>query len=56
MQFQNAMLRVVLDALSRQANVNIVISDSIAADRRIMKMNDAPWREALDVIIKPPAM
>ena len=53
MEFQNALLRVVLDALSRQANVNIVISDSIDASRRItMKMNDVPWREALDVIIK----
>ena len=53
MEFQNALLRVVLDALSRQANVNIVISDSIDSNRRItMKMNDVPWREALDVIIK----
>lgn len=53
MEFQNALLTVILDALARQAGVNIVISDRIDAGRRLtMKLNGVPWREALDVIVK----
>lgn len=53
MEFQDARLTVVLEALARQANVNIVISDDINANRRLtMTLNGVPWREALDVIVR----
>lgn len=53
MEFQDARLTVVLEALARQANVNIVISDDIDAGRRLtMTLNGVPWREALDVIVR----
>ena len=53
MEFQDARLTVVLEALARQANVNIVISDDVAGDRRLtMTLNGVPWRQALDVIVK----
>jgi type IV pilus assembly protein PilQ len=53
MEFQDARLTVVLEALARQANVNIVISDDIQGDRRLtMTLNGVPWRQALDVIVK----
>lgn len=52
MEFQDARLGVVLEALARQANVNIVFTD-IDADKKItMTLNGVPWREALDVIVK----
>lgn len=53
MEFQDARLTVILEALARQAGVNIVISDQIAGDRRLtMTLHGVPWREALDVIVK----
>ena len=53
MEFQDARLTVVLEALARQANVNIVISDDVDAGRRLtMTLNGVPWREALDVIVR----
>jgi type IV pilus assembly protein PilQ len=53
MEFQDARLSVVLEALARQAQVNIVISDDISSDRRLtMTLNGVPWRTALDVIVK----
>ncbi|MDA3961863.1 MAG: hypothetical protein PF961_13825 [Planctomycetota bacterium] len=53
MEFQDALLTVILDALARQAEVNIVISDRIDGGRRLtMKLNGVPWREALDVIVR----
>jgi type IV pilus assembly protein PilQ len=53
MEFQDARLTVVLEALARQANINIVISDDIDANRRLtMTLNGVPWREALDVIVR----
>ena len=40
-------------SLARQANINIVISDDIDANRRLtMTLNGVPWREALDVIVR----
>ena len=52
MEFQDARLGVVLEALARQANVNIVFTD-IEADKKItMTLNGVPWKEALDVIVK----
>jgi len=53
MEFQDARLVVILEALARQANVNIVIGDDVASDRRLtMTLNGVPWREALDVIVR----
>jgi type IV pilus assembly protein PilQ len=53
MEFQDARLTVVLEALARQANVNIVISDDVDSNRRLtMTLNGVPWREALDVIVR----
>ncbi len=53
MEFQNAQLTVVLDALAAQAGVNIVISDEVSGDRTLtMNLTGVPWREALDVIVK----
>jgi type IV pilus assembly protein PilQ len=53
MEFQDARLTVVLEALARQANVNIVIGDDIEGDRRLtMTLNGVPWKHALDVIVK----
>jgi type IV pilus assembly protein PilQ len=53
MEFQDARLTVVLEALARQANVNIVISDDVNSNKRLtMTLNGVPWREALDVIVK----
>lgn len=52
MEFQDARLGVVLEALARQAGVNIVFSD-IDADKRItMTLNLVPWKHALDVIVR----
>ena len=52
MEFQDARLGVVLEALARQANVNIVFSE-IDADKKItMTLNGVPWKDALDVIVK----
>lgn len=52
MEFQDARLGVVLEALARQANVNIVFTD-IDADKKItMTLNGVPWKEAMDVIVK----
>jgi len=53
MEFQDARLSVVLEALARQAQVNIVISDDVSSDRRLtMTLNGVPWRTALDVIVR----
>lgn len=53
MEFQDARLSVVLEALARQAQVNIVISDDVSSDRRLtMTLEGVPWRTALDVIVK----
>jgi type IV pilus assembly protein PilQ len=53
MEFQDARLVVVLEALARQANVNIVIGDDIDSSRRLtMTLNGVPWKEALDVIVR----
>lgn len=53
MEFQDARLEVVLEALARQANVNIVMGDDVDAAKRLtMTLNGVPWREALDVIVK----
>jgi type IV pilus assembly protein PilQ len=53
MEFQDARLTVVLEALARQANVNIVISDDVNSNRRLtMTLNGVPWKEALDVIVR----
>jgi type IV pilus assembly protein PilQ len=53
MEFQDARLVVILEALARQANVNIVIGDDVSSDRRLtMTLNGVPWREALDVIVR----
>jgi len=53
MEFQDARLTVVLEALARQANVNIVISDDVNGSKRLtMTLNGVPWRAALDVIVK----
>jgi type IV pilus assembly protein PilQ len=53
MEFQDARLVVILEALARQANVNIVIGDDIDPNRRLtMTLNGVPWREALDVIVR----
>jgi type IV pilus assembly protein PilQ len=52
MEFQDARLGVVFEALARQANVNIVFTD-IDADKKItMTLAGVPWREALDVIVR----
>ena len=46
-------LSVILEALARQAEMNIVIGDTVDSSRRLtMTLNGVPWREALDVIIK----
>ncbi len=53
MEFQDARLEVVLEALARQANVNIVMGEDVNAGTRLtMSLNGVPWREALDVIVK----
>jgi type IV pilus assembly protein PilQ len=53
MQFRDASLTVVLEALARQAGVNIVISDDIDSGRRLtMTLNGVPWQEALNVIVR----
>jgi type IV pilus assembly protein PilQ len=53
MQFREASLTVVLEALARQAGVNIVISDDVDSNRRLtMTLNGVPWREALNVIVR----
>ncbi len=53
MEFQNANLQVVLAALARQANVNIVMGDDVDAAKHLtMTLNGVPWKEALDVIVR----
>jgi len=52
MEFQDARLGVVLEALARQANVNIVFSDIDTEKRITMTLNGVPWKQALDVIVR----
>jgi type IV pilus assembly protein PilQ len=52
MEFQDARLGVVLEALARQAGVNIVFSDIDAEKKITMTLNGVPWKEALDVIVR----
>lgn len=52
MEFQDARLGVVLEALARQANVNIVFSDIDTEKRVTMTLNGVPWKHALDVIVR----
>jgi type IV pilus assembly protein PilQ len=53
MEFQDARLVVILEALARQANVNIVIGDDVDSEKRLtMTLNGVPWKEALDVIVR----
>ncbi|GDY13838.1 hypothetical protein LBMAG53_27160 [Planctomycetota bacterium] len=53
MEFQGASFGVILEALARQAGINIVIGDEIDTKRKLsMTLNGVPWREAMDVIVK----
>ncbi len=53
MQFQDAELTRILEALARQSGMNVVISDDVDASRRLtMTLNGVPWREALNVIVR----
>jgi type IV pilus assembly protein PilQ len=53
MELQDAPLTKVMEAIARQAGVNIVISDDIDSQKKVtMVLQGVPWREALDVVVK----
>lgn len=54
MSFQDASLPVVLEAIARAADVNIIMSGEVAGStkRLSMTLKGVPWRYALDVVVK----
>jgi type IV pilus assembly protein PilQ len=54
MSFQDASLPVVLEAIARAADVNIITSSDVAGSgkRLSMTLKGVPWRYALDVVVK----
>lgn len=54
MTFQDAALPVVLEAIARAADVNIIMSSEVASsDRRLsMTLKGVPWRRALDEVVR----
>lgn len=54
MSFQDASLPVVLEAIARAADVNIIMAGDIASGgkRLSMTLKGVPWRYALDVVVK----
>lgn len=54
MTFQDATLPVVLEAIARAADVNIITSGDVAGSgkRLSMTLKGVPWRYALDVVVK----
>ena len=54
MSFQDASLPVVLEAIARAADVNIIMSGDVAGSgkRLSMTLKGVPWRYALDVVVK----
>jgi len=54
MSFQDASLPVVLEAIARAADVNIIMSGEVASGgkRLSMTLRGVPWRYALDVVVK----
>ncbi|MCS6971228.1 MAG: secretin N-terminal domain-containing protein [Planctomycetota bacterium] len=54
MTFQDASLPVVLEAIARAADVNIIMASDVASSSRrvTMTLQGVPWRHALDVIVK----
>jgi type IV pilus assembly protein PilQ len=54
MSFQDASLPVVLEAIARAAEVNIIMAGDVAAGGKKLSMTlkGVPWREALDVVVK----
>lgn len=54
MSFQDASLPVVLEAIARAADVNIIMAGEVAgsAKRLSMTLKGVPWRYALDVVVK----
>ncbi len=54
MSFQDASLPVVLEAIARAADVNIIMSGEVAGGgkRLSMTLRGVPWRYALDVVVK----
>jgi type IV pilus assembly protein PilQ len=54
MSFQDASLPVVLEAIARAADVNIIMAGEVAGSgkRLSMTLKGVPWRYALDVVVK----
>jgi len=54
MSFQDASLPVVLEAIARAADVNIIMAGDVASSskRLSMTLKGVPWRYALDVVVK----
>ena len=54
MSFQDASLPVVLEAIARAADVNIIMSGEVSGGgkRLSMTLKGVPWRQALDVVVK----
>lgn len=54
MSFQDASLPVVLEAIARAADVNIITASDVAGSgkRLSMTLKGVPWRYALDVVVK----
>lgn len=54
MSFQDASLPVVLEAIARAADVNIIMAGDVAGSgkRLSMTLKGVPWRYALDVVVK----
>ena len=54
MSFQDASLPVVLEAIARAADVNIIMAGDVAGSgkRLSMTLKGVPWRYAFDVVVK----
>jgi len=54
MSFQDASLPVVLEAIARAADVNIIMAGDVASSskRLSMTLKGVPWRHALDVVVR----
>lgn len=54
MSFQDASLAVVLEAIARAADVNIIMSGEVSGGGKKLSMTlkGVPWKQALDVVVK----
>ncbi|WP_410054755.1 type IV pilus secretin PilQ [Legionella genomosp. 1] len=55
LNFQNIQIRAVLQLLAEFTGINIVVSDEVKGNITL-RLNDIPWDQALDIILKTNAL